>query len=125
MQSDSSGRFLFEGVSAGAFQISARAPGYAPVRMQAGEVDSGGAAEVELVMRPVDGVGGRVEDRNGNPVAGAAVFLRAPRAAKPGRPIAHSDPTGNFFLSGPFESSRFVVWATHPEHGPSSKGPWL
>lgn len=72
--SNERGRFELAGLSAGCWQVEARAPGYA-IAYQTLDVPRAGELRVELVRAGV--IEGRVT-RGGNPVAGATVTVTGP-----------------------------------------------
>jgi protocatechuate 3,4-dioxygenase beta subunit len=119
---DAEGRFRFEKVPPGEFVIRARVPGLAPERKVAGQARAGEVTDVRVVLHPVRGVTGRVQDPAGRPVPDAAVFVRpTDKAEAEARRAAFSDDQGAFWLQGPFEADRNQVWAVHPNWGPSQE----
>jgi|GEM_PF-1470690 len=94
-RSDADGRFAFEGVSVGAFRVTATAMGYrsgtAPLEVVAGET-----ATASLTLTRRDGMGGVVVDDQGQPVSGAAIYSSDPEAR--GRMAARSNGTGRFWV---------------------------
>jgi len=119
--SDARGQTSFERVPPGAFRLTARLAGYAPAPALEGRLEAGERREVRLVLEAVPGVSGRVVDRHGAGVAGAAVFALPEDEDGPELPAARSGTGGAFFAAGPFRADRLRLWAEHPEHGPSDR----
>ncbi len=118
---DESGRFLFEGVAAGAYELSAQAPGFLPAAPVQGTLEAGDVAELVVAVRRAEGLTGVVRDPSGLPVRGAAVVLLPLDAADVrGRPAAFSDENGQFVVPSRLPAEPFAVRASHPQYGPSA-----
>ncbi len=75
VSSDREGAFRFDCVRPGRVLVAARQPGFIAVQRNLGEVDSA----VELQLRRLHRIPGRVVDGAGEPLAGVAVRIRYPR----------------------------------------------
>lgn len=102
---DSSGRFEFAGLPAGAFLLFATAPGRGAAQHDTIALRAGQRAAVELTLGGAGSVAGAVRDANGVSVEGARVGLEgAPRV-----PEARTDANGHYRLEGVPAGSAEVV----------------
>jgi protocatechuate 3,4-dioxygenase beta subunit len=96
-RTEGAGRYLFEGLLPGAYDITATAEGRRPA--QANARVSGDVRDFDLVLRPGLAVRGRVLTSSGGPVGGAKVvaLLRGPSPTH-ARQAAHSTDDGSYEL---------------------------
>jgi protocatechuate 3,4-dioxygenase beta subunit len=96
-RTDSTGRYLFEGLLPGIHEVTAGAEGRRPT--QASARLSGDVRDLDLVLHPAVVVRGRVVTRAGDPVAGAQVVasLRGPGALA-SREATHTTEDGTYQL---------------------------
>ena len=121
-QTDGTGRFEYQGVSAGEYTVSARSGQGASEESAAVRVDEGGAAEVTvslgpgtvLLVRAVDGSGHDVEahvlvtDEEGRQVNGLHAFEEVMTSLQQGFSLSE-------VRVGPLPPGRYTVEATTPE----------
>lgn len=108
-QTDADGYFEVAAIPVAEVALAVDRDGYAPVRVQGVQIPPGeGPADLgTLVLAPGATLAGRVLDPEGEPVAGAAVYLvrgaeapdgEAQARLRHGRPAAVSDPAGAFLI---------------------------
>ncbi len=105
--SGAGGAYRVGGLAAGTYEVEARAGGYKPARVPAVAVAEGEGAVLDLTLVPGGTIAGRVVDRRGRGVAGAAVrAARDPMAVAFGgggvmeRAQTVAGPDGSFSLTG-------------------------
>ncbi|MBW1807394.1 MAG: carboxypeptidase regulatory-like domain-containing protein [Deltaproteobacteria bacterium] len=118
LQSDDQGLFRFEQVKPGDFMLFAKVKGYAPEKKLNGSAPPGQTTEVTIVLRPVAGLAGRVQDPSGELVANSFVFIRTAKKWKYG---VSTDLSGEFWIPGPFKKDQINLFAMHRGWGPSAE----
>ncbi|HUT99992.1 MAG TPA: carboxypeptidase regulatory-like domain-containing protein [Myxococcota bacterium] len=118
LQSDGQGQFRFERVKPGDFVLLAKVKGYAPEKKLNGTTSPGRTTDVTIVLRPVAGLSGRVQDPAGKPVANSRVFIRTDKKF---RYAVSTDGSGEFWLPGPFINDQINLFAVHRDWGPSAE----
>ena len=107
------GRFRFEGVAAGTWELDVRAEGYDPERRESFRVGSDVVAE-SLDVRLATGVvvRGRLLDESGVPLGGARVFFNGQ-----GVPSVDGDisPDGRFSVRGFRPDGRYAIWVARDD----------
>ena len=97
--SDGQGRFVFEGVAAGALVLEARSERHAPARLEL-QVDPQEPPEgLEMMLEKGASLAGRVIDPQGVPIRGASIMASS-EGADPLRRQVDSATDGSFLLQG-------------------------
>ncbi len=129
--SDVSGRFHFEGVQAGDYELTGQHPGYSEGTLGASEPGGTGVvlhlgttsklADLELKLFRHSSVSGRVIDENGQPVFGVLVeavrqqWFRGHKAYFTPSQASTND-MGEYRMSG-LEPGRYYLYASGPDEG--------
>lgn len=109
--SDRAGAFSFSAVPPGRYRLRAGAEGYALAEAGPVELAEGGRIDdVELLLERADRISGRVTDRAGRPLQGAAVMATQPNVTvfSPGTTTT-TDVSGRFHLALPYEQQVDLV----------------
>lgn len=120
---DADGRFAFQGVASGPWELAVAAEGYLPARLSVSQAEGDPAASLVVRLRHGAALNGRVTDADsGAPVLGALVSARKESAELLGPPTSsadartRSDEEGLFRLEG-LSSGSWVVTAEHSQLG--------
>jgi 5-hydroxyisourate hydrolase-like protein (transthyretin family) len=125
---DAAGRFEIKNLVAGAFDLTVRARGFAPLTVPALAVPEGkGATDAGTVMlAPGASIRGRVADPKGNPIDGAEVYgksrdeLRRSLGEDPEPADAVTAADGSFVLEDRPPGVPLDLTVIHPGYGPGS-----
>ena len=117
-ESDSSGRFLFEGVSRKGYRLEVTAEGFASRFLDAfPKIDQEGAI-LRIPMDREAGLAGRVLDPDGRPASRAEVRLVQADLWEKREISATTERDGTFRLE-PVTAGKMTLFAGHRDHGPA------